>query len=231
MADNRTASGATPGPRLTPIAAALVGVLALLTGLELATSALAGADDAVLSWMLAHRSQAVTTVAVDVTNSGASPLLFPLIAAAGVAVGLRTRRWFPGAAAVGVAAAGVLSRFGLAELIRDARPPRIDRLVPVDGFSFPSGHAATSALVAGTLAWLLTFLIPARSVRVVATAVLAGWALLVALSRVYLGVHWASDILGSWLLAGVWLTVLPATGGDPRGRPAARAKRRPAAPA
>jgi membrane-associated phospholipid phosphatase len=215
LADDQTASGATSGSvsRLATVAAVLVGVLALLAGLELGTPVLTGADGAVLSWMLAHRTASLTTVAVAVTNSGASPLLFPLVAAAGFAVGFRTRRWSPGVAAVGVAAGGVLSRLGLSDLIRDARPPRTVWLVEVNGFSFPSGHAATSALVAGTLAWLLTFLIRARSARVAITAVLAVWALLVALSRMYLGVHWVSDILGSWLLAGAWLTALLATQG------------------
>jgi membrane-associated phospholipid phosphatase len=123
----------------------------------------------------------------------------------------------PGVAAVGVAAGGVLSRLGLSDLIRDARPPRTVWLVEVNGFSFPSGHAATSALIAGTLAWLLTLLIRARSARVAIIAALAVWALLVALSRTYLGVHWVSDILGSWLLAGAWLTsLLAARGGAGR---------------
>lgn len=217
LADDQTGSGATSSSasRLVAVAGALVLGLALLAGLELVTPLMTGADNAVLTWVLAHRTASRTAVAVAVTNSGASPLLFPLVAAAGLLVGLRTGRWFPGVAAVGVAAGGVLSRFGLSHLIGDARPPRAVRLVEVNGFSFPSGHAATSALIAGTLAWLLTFLIRARSVRIPITAALAVWAVLVALSRVYLGVHWVSDILASWLLASAWLTALLAarTGG------------------
>jgi membrane-associated phospholipid phosphatase len=210
LAEHEIAAGTT-APRMVAVAGVLVLVLALLAGLELATPLMTGADHTVLSWMLAHRTGSRTAAAVAVTDSGASPLLFPLVAAAGLLVRLRTGRWFPGVAAIGFAAGGVLSRFVLSQLIRDARPPETVRLVEVTGFSFPSGHAATSALIAGTLCWLLTFLIRPRSVRVPITAALAVWALLVALSRVYLGVHWVSDILGSWLLAGVWLTALLAT--------------------
>jgi membrane-associated phospholipid phosphatase len=92
--------------------------------------------------------------------------------------------------------------------VGDARPPQVDWLTGAHGFSFPSGHAATSALVAGTLAWLLSYLVQARWARLGAFAVLASWAVLVAVSRLYLGVHWISDILGSWLLAGAWLAGL-----------------------
>ncbi len=123
----------------------------------------------------------------------------------------------------------MLSRLGLSMVVRDARPPRVDWLVPVGGFSFPSGHAATSALVAGTLAWLLGRLVPWRPARVAIAAGLGVWALLVALSRLYLGVHWVSDVLGSWLLAGAWLAGLlvlagrrRATGWGIEGQPARR---------
>ena len=200
-------SGALPS---RPASTGLVLVVALivLTGLELIGGVMDGPDSAVLSWLLDHRSDRVTSVAIAVTDSGASPLLFPLIAATGLVIRWRTGRWRPGLIALGVAAAGVLSRLGLSTVVGDARPPVIDQLVPVGGFSFPSGHAATSALVAGTLAWLLAHLMAGRPARIAVAAGLGGWALLVAVSRLYLGVHWVSDVLGSWLLAGAWLAGL-----------------------
>ncbi|HEV7654603.1 MAG TPA: phosphatase PAP2 family protein [Mycobacteriales bacterium] len=190
----------------------LVAALVVLIGLEAADVVMRGPDSVVLNWMLAHRSGGLTSLAVAVTDSGTSPVLFPLVAAAGVLVYLRTERWAPGLAALAVVVVGVLSRLGLATLVGDARPPSADRLVAVSGFSFPSGHAATSALVAGTLAWLLSLLLPGRPARVVIAAALGSWAVLVGLSRVYLGVHWVSDVLGSWLLAGAWLALLVAVG-------------------
>jgi undecaprenyl-diphosphatase len=180
--------------------------------LELTGTVMTRPDSAVLSWMVTHRSSQLTPVAVAVTNSGTSPLLFPLVAAAGVVVAVRKRRWGPGLAAMAVLVVGVLSRLGLSKLVGDARPPQADWLVSVGGFSFPSGHAATSALVAGTLAWLLCYLVPGRAGRLAIAAALGGWAVLVALSRMYLGVHWVSDIMGSWLLAGGWLACLGMAG-------------------
>jgi undecaprenyl-diphosphatase len=198
---------------ITAVAVGLGAVLAVLVGLELTGTLMAGPDSAVLQWMLAHRSSQLTRVAVAVTNSGTSPLLFPAVAAAGVVVGIRIRRWWPGLAAMAVLVIGVLSRLGLAALVGDTRPPQVDWLVPVHGFSFPSGHAATSALVAGTLGWLLSQLTSGRTARVAIAAALGAWALLVGLSRMYLGVHWVSDVLGSWLLAGACLAGLLAAGG------------------
>jgi membrane-associated phospholipid phosphatase len=218
-------AGYAAGSRARPSRPASVGLalavaLIILTSLELVGGVMDGPDSAVLSWLLNHRSGRMTSLAIAVTDSGTSPLLFPLIAVTGLVIRWRTGRWWPGLIALGVAVAGVLSRLGLSTVVGDARPPSIDWLVPVGGFSFPSGHVATSALVAGTLAWLLAQLVPGRPARIAMAAGLGVWALLVAASRLYLGVHWVSDVLGSWLLAGAWLAGLlmlagPATAAEP----------------
>lgn len=88
------------------------------------------------------------------------------------------------------------------------RPPAVFALINEPGSnSFPSGHALSSMLFFGLLAVIL--LRSARTARerfaIVVTAV-AG-TLAVGVSRVYLGVHWPTDILASWSLAAAWLTV------------------------
>jgi membrane-associated phospholipid phosphatase len=207
-------SRASTGAQISPVAAAagLLVALGLLTGLEMMSNAAAGFDSAVRSWVLTHRSGLVSPTARALTYSGTSDLLYPLVALAGLAVRIRTGRWAPAVAALSVVVTGVLSRLALSKLVRDPRPPRADWLVSAGGFSFPSGHAATSTLVAGALAWLLWGVVPARWARIVVAFGCLGWALLVSLSRIYLGVHWISDVIGSWLLAGAWLAALLATG-------------------
>jgi hypothetical protein len=136
----------------------LVSALAVLVGLELAGEVLGGPDSAVLSWMLDHRGDRLTPVAIAVTNTGASPLLFPLVAVTGLVIRWRTGLWWPGLAALGVGLAGVLSRLGLSIVVRDARPPRVDWLVPVGGSASRPGTPP-----------------PARSSRARSSGCWAGW--------------------------------------------------------
>ena len=205
------------GAKLRWVAATggLVAALALLIVAELVAPPTI-ADTAVLNIMVANRTARWTAIATAVTNSGASPFTYPLIALTALLVGVRTRRWQPGVAALCVVALGVLSRLLLSVLIGDARPSPEQRLVPVTGFSFPSGHATSSALLAGALIWLIGRARLPPLVRWTTAAILVPWAVLVGVSRLYLGVHWISDVVGSWLLAGVWLCLLPLLDRTPR---------------
>ena len=198
------------GARLRWFAAigGLLVALAVLTTVELVAPPRI-ADTAVLDLMVTHRTPGWTAIATAVTNSGASPFTYPLIVLAGLLTGMRTRRWQPGVAALCIVVLGVLSRLLLSVLVGDGRPPLEQRLVAVQGFSFPSGHAASSALLAGALIWLAGRALLPYPVRWTTAAVLVPWAFLVGVSRLYLGVHWISDVVGSWLLAGAWLCVLP----------------------
>ncbi len=190
---------------------ALVAVLIALTGLVVieASDLARTVDSRVLDAMVAHRSPWWTGAAKVVTDSGASPFAYPLAVVVALVVGLRTGRWRVAVAAPVVLVLGVLSRLLLSTVVRDGRPPAAVRLVPVGGFSFPSGHAASSALLAGALIWLIAQTGVRRPVRLALDVILGLWALSVAVTRLYLGVHWVTDIVGSWLLAAAWLTLLP----------------------
>jgi membrane-associated phospholipid phosphatase len=196
----------SPTSRLPAVSLALIIWFAVLAVTARFGRPLAGLDRTVLDAVLDHRTSTGVHFARLVTDTGTSPALFPLIAAAGTAVRLKTGSWRPGITALVVAALGVLARLLLSLLVREPRPAEVFRAVPVGGFSFPSGHTVTSALVAGTLA-LLSRVLPAGWAR--AAAVLLGlWAALVGLSRIYLGVHWLSDVIAGWLFAAAALTLL-----------------------
>jgi undecaprenyl-diphosphatase len=189
----------------------LLGALALLVLVELTVPPEA-VDRGVLDWLVARRTGGMDAAARVVTDSGASPVLFPLVAFAGVLVLIRTRQWWPGVLALAVGGLGVASRLGLSRVVGDERPPVAEWVVTVHGYSFPSGHAATSALVAGTIVWLLRRAFPGSLSRRAVEVALVCWAVLVGVSRLYLGVHWITDVLGAWLLAGTWLMLLVAIG-------------------
>jgi undecaprenyl-diphosphatase len=76
------------------------------------------------------------------------------------------------------------------------------------GFSMPSGHTATATCAAGLLSLGLVYCVRAAW-RFAVMAALALWALVDGVGRVYLGVHWPTDVVAGWLL-GVLFTVLAA---------------------
>lgn len=89
---------------------------------------------------------------------------------------------------------------GLKPALARARPELWPRIVAQSGYSFPSGHALASATLYPLLAWMLSRRDAARSAPLFAAAV--GLAFFIGLGRLYLGVHWPSDVLAGWLLGG-----------------------------
>lgn len=107
---------------------------------------------------------------------------------------------------------GVVS---LAELSADLLKGVFDRprptLVPhgsyVYSYSFPSGHSTMSAVVFLTLAGILASLEPKRRAKAFIFVVAVMLVVAVGFSRVYLGVHWPTDVLGGWTLGAAWALV------------------------
>ncbi|GAA1987102.1 phosphatase PAP2 family protein [Catenulispora subtropica] len=96
--------------------------------------------------------------------------------------------------------AGAVLDIGLKTLVDRARPHLPNPFAHAPGASFPSGHALTSALACGILVLLLLPLV-GRAGTVVVWTVAAVVVFAVGYSRVALGVHWVTDVVGAWLLA------------------------------
>jgi undecaprenyl-diphosphatase len=97
---------------------------------------------------------------------------------------------------------GAIANELLKRLFTRARPDLFPPLAQEIGFSFPSGHTTTAAAPYGLCAVLLF-----RSGHRIAALLSLIWVLLVGASRIYLAVHWPSDVLGSLLFGTAWLTI------------------------
>jgi undecaprenyl-diphosphatase len=90
-----------------------------------------------------------------------------------------------------------------------ARPPLENMLIPLPaGYSFPSGHALAGVELYGVLAFLLVCELCVAWQKALVIVLAVALAVLIGVSRVYLGVHWPSDVLASWLIGGAWLSLL-----------------------
>ncbi len=170
----------------------------------------AGVDRPVLTVLAAHRVGWFTAVMRTVTTVG-SPVGVTLTVLGGVCLlQLRSRRsssWVIAAVALGGAA---LIEAVTKGVVDRARPPVGLRVTEVsaNGFSFPSGHATLAPAGYGVLAALVMRQYAHRLVRVAVWTVAVAAAAAVGFSRLYLGVHWMTDVLAGWLLAATWLTLL-----------------------
>ncbi|MFD7732417.1 phosphatase PAP2 family protein [Kitasatospora phosalacinea] len=172
-----------------------------------------GFEAAAVRWGVAHRPEGARSVAVAVTALGTDVFPYVLALAAGALCvraggpsGGRGRRTAVVLLApVGWLVAGQLLRQGLMRGFARPRPPAAGWAFDASWFAFPSGHAFTSALSAGLLAWAVAR-VRSRAARA-ATAAAVLFAAVIGATRVFLGVHWPLDVLGGWLLAGCWLAL------------------------
>lgn len=107
---------------------------------------------------------------------------------------------FLGLAIVGGQVISGLAKFGFDR----PRPDLVSHAVEVSSSSFPSGHSMMAAVTYLTLAVMLGRAEPRASIRRFYIVLAGILALLVGVSRVYLGVHWPSDVLAGWSLGAAW---------------------------
>lgn len=109
---------------------------------------------------------------------------------------------------VAVVVGGAALESMLKSLVHRTRPEYAGHYLTSGSYSFPSGHATLAVLATAMLIYTLiaTCRMTARWARVAVIAVGAIWVLLVGMSRVYLGVHFPSDVLGGYTIAAAWFT-------------------------
>ena len=167
------------------------------------------ADPRILHDVISYRGPVLTPLAKVVTTFGTGPVAYTVVVIAGVLACRPRRCWWPLAFAAVVLLSGQLVRLLLNRGVARPRPPHDLWLMHAGGYSFPSGHTTTASMAYIIAAVLLVMRWP--NFRIVIFAVAGLSAVAVGLSRVYLGVHWPTDVLGGWLLAGTWLALCALT--------------------
>jgi membrane-associated phospholipid phosphatase len=169
---------------------------------------LSGGDLAAHSWVVGHRSSLGVRSAIVITMLGSSGVAISAVFVAALILtrgGVRTRLMCA-VVLVAVMACAISCRYGLSVLVARDRPPQADWAYHAWGYAFPSGHAFDAALAAGLTGLLLGRRLDSHPVaRAAGWAAVIVYAVAVAATRLYLGVHWPSDILGSWVFAALWL--------------------------
>ena len=159
-----------------------------------------GLDIEILQAVALHRDATVTSIAEILTTAGSFPLLAPLSVAA-----LLLRRWNRPAddIALVVIAAGSAALPWLVKLIVARPRPTFEHLQQLSSLSFPSEHTTQAAAIYLTIAILLSKGLN-RGLRELAIVLALLIAVVVAWSRVYLGVHYPSDVAAGLVLGWSW---------------------------
>lgn len=156
-------------------------------------------DEPIMRWLHMHSSAVATVTFLVLTQTGGG--IGVALLTAGITGWLVYRRevasaWFVG---LSVAGAGLLNVW-LKLLFERTRPDFWQHLVHETSYSFPSGHAMGSS----ALAFVVVGLLWSTRWRWFAVAMGGIYIIIIGISRMYLGVHYPSDILAGWLVSFVW---------------------------
>jgi membrane-associated phospholipid phosphatase len=165
-------------------------------------------DVAIVRYVAEHRMGWLTASMRIITDLGSDVVLLIVMLAAGVILRRQTSSWRPLLVLLAIAVGAIELERVIKLIVARPRPPAAWRVFHETGWSFPSGHATHSAAVYGSVAYLTTRIRAlGRRARAAVWVTAIGACLLIGASRVYLGAHWPTDVIGGWILAIVWLWI------------------------
>jgi undecaprenyl-diphosphatase len=171
---------------------------------EVAEGEAAAFDDAVRAAVHSVGSPWLTTVFKAISFTGKVAVLTGFGAAA-VAVLAYFRRWRDITLVLVTMAGEIFLELTLKDAYRRVRPAPYFDLPPAESYSFPSGHALGSLCFYGIIAFVICRRVEDRFTRIAIAALAAVWVFAIGLSRVYLGMHYPSDVAGGFFVGAIWL--------------------------
>ena len=161
-------------------------------------------DRAFLLWLHQFANPGLDRLMLNITQLGNPEVVIP-IAALTLGI-LWIRRWRSEAKLFAIAClGGAILNTGLKLVFTRTRPDLWKRLIVEMSYSFPSGHALGSVVLYGIIAYFLAQAYPKYASLFYAGAIVLVFA--ISFSRLYLGVHWPTDILAGWSIGSLWLTI------------------------
>ncbi len=196
------------------VAGLLIGIAGTGAFVKLASEVREGEtqafDEAVIRWMGSHQSPALDATVVEVTALGTGTVVLMIVAVAALFLTLTQHKY--SAILLLVATAGGLVLNGVLKLgFNRPRPDIFVHSVQTVSSSFPSGHAMSSAIVYGTVAYLAARLDRRRWARWLVMLFAFVVIVLISLSRIYLGVHYPSDVVAGVIIGLAWAGFCMAT--------------------
>lgn len=208
----RFAPGEAAGLTLT---LGVLWVLALGVGFRqvldnvLESDGIAVADRPVLGFLASHRQPWSTTAAEAISVIG-SPLGVAVTAlVVGALLTWWRRSWLPLLILVLGGAGIAVINTAVKHLVGRNRPPRVTAVLGEHGFSFPSGHTTGTTVVWLLSAWMISrWVIGLRAGRILVWSAALLVIVTVGATRIYLGVHFPSDVLAGWALGAAWAVII-----------------------
>ena len=169
-------------------------------------------DQMVLNWMQPVAGQPrgpwwLHEAAADITSLGGIAVL-GLFAIVAIGMLLSLKKRLSALLLVVGLAGGVALSEGLKAMFERERPPAVYQAVETLNASFPSGHALLSTVFYLSVAVMMTRAFPRRRLKAYVLGVGMVFAMMVGLTRVYLGAHWASDVMAGWCIGAAWAMAL-----------------------
>lgn len=162
-------------------------------------------DTAFHAWARDTRTNGSTEFFTIMTLIGTPPGIGIIIAVVSALLVMR-KRWRWAVYLIFTTSVGGLLNLALKAFFARARPDLAEALRRAHGYSFPSGHAMGSTIAFGALAYLAFRVIPSWRYRAAALSLACTMIAAIAASRVYLGVHWISDVAAGITAGAIWLT-------------------------
>ena len=171
-------------------------------------------DGSIRSSIRQMQSPLWTSLFLPLTKFGST--IYLIIAGSIVGIAFLYLRWFRAFWLFILAMAGqAILHNGAKLLIARVRPSALIGYQSIESFSFPSGHALSSLCLYASVVWLITNRLENSAIKAALWIVMVLFVILIGLSRLYIGVHFPTDVLAGWLAAAIWTAAVVSTDRKP----------------